>query len=160
MSSWPSWRSGGHLIINSEPAIPWLPFLGTFEAVPPRPFTNIKVRVKDDPFGFFANMDDGFDGWCGVFGQYARGWTRPPEGAVRLTEVGPANDPKPADWLWKYPTDDGKGGYVFMHAGDNMVRYPDHGPQEAALVRDICLGLMRQGKAVATAAVAVTAAAG
>ncbi|OEO31196.1 hypothetical protein VW23_017690 [Devosia insulae DS-56] len=135
---------GGHLIINSEPAIAWLPFLGTFEAVPPRPFSNIKVRVKDDPFGFFANMDEGFDGWCGIFGQYARGWTPAPAGAVWLTEVGPADDPKPADWLWQYPTDDGKGGWVFMHNGDNMVRYPDHGPAEAALVRDICLGLMRQ----------------
>lgn len=64
---------GRHLIACSEPALPWLPFLGAFEAVPPRPFTNIRCRVKDDPFDFFANMDDHFDGWCGVFGQYARG---------------------------------------------------------------------------------------
>jgi hypothetical protein len=143
---------GGHLIINSEPAIAWLPFIGTFEAVPPRPFTNIKVRVKADPFGMFANMDDAFDGWCGIFGQYARGWTPAPEGALTLTEVGPADDPKPADWLWKYPTDDGKGGWVFMHNGDNMVRYPDHGPAESALVRDICVGLMRRTMLQAPAA--------
>jgi hypothetical protein len=66
-----------------------------------------------------------------------------------LTTVGPPDDPKPSDWLWKYPTDDGKGGYVFMHNGDNMVRYPYQGPAEAGLVRDICVGLIRQGGAAA-----------
>jgi hypothetical protein len=49
---------------------------------------------------------------------------------------------KPADWLWRYPTDNGKGGLVFMHNGDNMTRYPDHGPHKQCLVRDICRGLM------------------
>jgi hypothetical protein len=132
---------GGHMVICSEPAIPWLSFLGAFQAVPPRPFSNIKVRVRNDPLGCFKNMDAAFDGWEGVFGQYARGWSRMPEGAVWLTEVGSAEDPKPADWLWQYPTDDGKGGLVFMHNGDNMVRYPDHGPHKAGLVRDICAAL-------------------
>ena len=119
--------------------------------MPPRPFTNIKVRVRDDRAGFFTNMGDGFDGWKGVFGQYARGWTDMPPGAVCLTEVGPADDPKPADWLWRYspsakiggPRRGGPpaGGFVFMHNGDNMTRYPDHGSHEGQLVRDICLGL-------------------
>lgn len=136
-------RRGGHLIACSEPALPWLPFLGAFEAVPPRPFTNIRCRVKDDPFDFFANMDDDFDGWCGVFGQYARGWSRPPQGAITLVEVGSAEDPKPADWLWQYPTDDGRGGFVMFHNGDTMIRYPDHGPHKEALVRDICIGLIQ-----------------
>ena len=81
----------------------------------------------------------------GISGQYARGWTPAPEGAVWLTEVGPADAPRPADWLWRYPTDDGKGGYFFMHNGDNMIRYPDHGPHRDGLVRDICVGLMRAG---------------
>ena len=133
---------GGHLVINSEPAIAWLPFLKPFQAVPPRPFDNIRVRVRNDPFGFFRNMDADFDGWEGVFGQYARGWSPMPEHAMWLTDVGPKDDPRPADWLWKYPTDDGKGGYVFMHNGDNMYRYPDHGPGKELLVRDICAGLM------------------
>lgn len=35
-----------------------------------------------------------------------------------------------------------KGGMVFMHNGDNMVRYPDHGAHKHCLVRDICRGLM------------------
>ena len=133
---------GGHIIICSEPAIPWLPFLHAFQAVPPRPFTNIKVRIRHDPFGFFRNMDPDFDGWCGIFGQYARGWSKMPEGAIWLTEVGSPADAKPADWLWRYPTDNGKGGLVFMHNGDNMTRYPDHGPYKQCLVRDICRGLM------------------
>ena len=138
-------KRGGHLIVNSEPAIVWLPFIGTFTAVPPRPFTNIKVRIRHDPLGVFANMDPEFDGWEGIFGQYARGWTPMPEGAVWLTDVGTEDDPKPADWLWRYPSDDGKAGFVFMHNGDNMVRYPDHGPHTEGLVRDICLGLLRHG---------------
>ena len=92
---------GGHMVICSEPAIPWLPFLGSFQSVPPRPFSNIKVRVRNDPFGFFRNMDAEFDGWQGIFGQYARGWSRMPEGAIWLTDVGSQEDPKPADWLWR-----------------------------------------------------------
>ena len=51
--------------------------------------------------------------------------------------------PKPADWLWQYPTNDGKGGKVFLHNGDNLVRYPDHGEHKERLFRDICLGLVR-----------------
>ncbi len=133
---------GGHMVICSEPAIQWLPFLSAFQAVPPRPFSNLKIRVRNDPFGFFRNMDADFDGWCGIFGQYARGWSNMPEGAVWLTEVGSQDDPKPADWLWQYPTDTGKGGMVFMHHGDNMTCYPDHGAHRQCLVRDICLGLM------------------
>lgn len=132
---------GGHMIINSEPVIPWLPFLTLYRSVPPRPFTNLKVRVHDDRCGFFQNMDEGFDGWEGVLGQYARGWTEMPSGAICLTEVGSDSAPKPADWLWRYPTETEKGGFVFMHNGDNMIRYPDHGPHKEQLVRDICLGL-------------------
>src|SRR5262249_26231848 len=90
---------GGHLIICSEPAISWLPFLKPFQAVPPRPFTNLKVRVRNDPLGLFSNMDAEFDGWCGVFGQYARGWSDIPEGGIWLTDVGPEDCPRPADWL-------------------------------------------------------------
>jgi hypothetical protein len=133
---------GGHLILCAEPAIPFLPFLHSFQAVPPRPFTNIQVRVRNDPLGFFKNMPEGFDSWQGIFGQYVRGWSTMPEGAIWLTDIGSAEDPKPADWLWQYPTDHGGGGLVFMHNGDNMIRYPDRGPHRQGLVRDICLGLM------------------
>jgi hypothetical protein len=136
---------GGHLIICSEPAIPWLPFLKPFQAVPPRPFSNLKVRVRDDRFGFFKNMDSDFDGSEDIFGLYARGWSAMPDGAIWLTEIGSDDDPKPADWLWQYPTDDGRGGKVFMHNGDNMVRYPDHGEQQCRLVRDICVALIEHG---------------
>ncbi len=68
--------------------------------MPTRPFSNIKVRIRHDPFGIFSNMDAAFDGWQGIFGQYARGWSRMPEGAIWLTDVGSKEDPKPADWLW------------------------------------------------------------
>lgn len=133
---------GGHLMISSEPVVAWLPFLGPFEAVAPRPFTNLQVRVRHDPLGFFANMPEHFDRWEGIFGMYVRGWTPMPPGAICLTEVGPADDPKPGDWLWKYPTDDGRGGWVVMHNGDNWIRYPDRGPHRSALVRDIAFRLM------------------
>ncbi|WP_240533477.1 hypothetical protein [Sinorhizobium fredii] len=108
--------------------------MAPFRAVPPRPFTNIKVRVRDDRLQIFSDLGDGFDGWRGVFGQYARGWSDPPPGAIWLTDVGPEADPKPADWIWQYPTLNGCGGYVFMHNGDNMTRYPDQGPRKEALV--------------------------
>ena len=65
-----------------------------------------------------------------------------PEGAIWLTDVGSTDNPQPADWLWQYPSESGKGGMVFMHNGDNMIRYPDHGPHKEGLVRDICLALM------------------
>ncbi len=134
---------GGNLIICAEPCQPWLPFMAPFHAVPARPFANIKVRVRDDRFAIFSHLGDGFDGWKGIFGQYARGWTDPPAGAIWLTDVGSQNDPKPADWLWQYPTSTGRGGYVFMHNGDNMTRYPDHGPQKEALVANIAVALQK-----------------
>ena len=132
---------GGHLILSSQPAIAWLPFLSAFRPVPPRPFTNLKIRVRQDPFGFFAGLGPGFDAWQDVYGQYSRGWTDMPADAIWLTDIGPADDPKPADWLWKYPTIDGKGGWVFMHNGDSIARYPDHGRDGPCLLRNICIGL-------------------
>ena len=132
---------GGSMIICGEPHTPFLPFLSPFRAVPARPFANLRVRIRDDRAGFFANMPEGFDGWQGVFGQYARGWTDMPPGAIHLTDVGPEHDPKPADWLWRYPARGCTGGFVLMHNGDNLIRYPDHGPSKDKLVRDICLGL-------------------
>lgn len=132
---------GGSMIICGEPQTPWLPFISPFHAVPSRPFTNMKVRVRDDRAGFFRNMPDGFDGWQGIYGQYARGWTDMPPGAIHLTDVGPSDDPKPADWLWRYPSKSQRGGFVFMHNGDNLIRYPDQGEAQYGLVRDICNGL-------------------
>ncbi|MBO0344380.1 hypothetical protein J0X15_04015 [Roseibium sp. CAU 1637] len=134
---------GGNLIICAEPCQPWLPFMAPFQAVPPRPFTNIKVRIRDDRFGIFSGLGENFDGWQGVFGQYARGWTDMPPGALWLTDVGAKEDPKPADWIWRYPTTTGRGGFVFMHNGDNMTRYPDHGPGKEALVTNIALAVKR-----------------
>ena len=110
--------------------------------MPPRPFSNIKVRVRNDPFGFFRNMDAEFDGWQGIFGQYARGWSQDARRRDLADRRRHKEDPKPADWLWQYPTDTGKGGMVFMHNGDNMVRYPDHGAHKHCLVRDICAALV------------------
>lgn len=132
---------GGNLIICAEPCQPWLPFMAPFHAVSPRPFSNIRVRVRNDRFAIFDDLGEGFDGWQGIFGQYARGWTDPPPGAIWLTDIGPPNDPKPADWLWQYPTTTGRGGYVFMHNGDNMTRYPDHGPGKETLVARIATAL-------------------
>jgi hypothetical protein len=136
-------EQGGNLIICAEPCQPWLPFMAPFHAVSPRPFSNIKVRVRNDRFAIFGDLGDDFDGWQGIFGQYARGWSDPPPGAIWLTDVGPAHDPKPADWIWQYPTTTGRGGYVFMHNGDNMTRYPDHGQNKEALVANIAVALRR-----------------
>lgn len=53
----------------------------------------------------------------------------------------PVNAASLADGLWRYPTGEGRGGYVFMHSGDNMIRYPDHGPHMFGLVSHICARL-------------------
>ena len=37
----------------------------------------------------------------------------------------------------------GRGGYVFMHNGDNMTRYSDHGIKQKALVANIAVALGR-----------------
>lgn len=113
------------------------------------PFTDLRVRVRQDPLGFFANMPEGFDSWSGIFGQYARGWTPMPHGAIALTEVGPKDDPRPADWLWRYTRAGVHGGWVVMRTGDNLIRYPDHGPHTGALVRDIAAGLVAASEAPA-----------
>ena len=134
---------GGSMILCAEPCRPWLPFLSAFRAVPARPFTNIKVRLRDDRFGIFDGLGADFDGWQGIFGQYARGWTDPPPGAHWLTDVGAEHDPKPADWLWRYPAPTHRGGFVFMHNGDNMTRYPDHGPRREGLVPAVAGALQR-----------------
>lgn len=136
-------EQGGNVIICAEPCQPWLPFLSPFHAVPPRPFTNIRARLRDDRFGIFSDLGEGFDGWKGIFGQYARGWSDAPTGAVWLTDVGSEHDPKPADWIWQYPTSTGRGGFVFMHNGDNMARYPDHGPNKEGLVANIAVALRK-----------------
>lgn len=134
-------EDGGSFIICAEPCRPWLPFLSLFHAVPPRPFSNIKVRVRDDRFGIFAPLGEDFDGWEGIFGQYARGWSAPPSGALWLTDVGPKHDPRPADWIWRYPSRTHRGGLVFMHNGDNMIRYPDHGAHKERLVARVATSL-------------------
>lgn len=141
---------GGSMILCAEPCRPWLPFLSPFRAVPSRPFSNIKVRIRDDRFGIFEGLGEDFDGWQGIFGQYARGWTDPPPGAHWLTDVGVAHDPKPADWLWRYPSDGHRGGFVFMHNGDNMTRYPDHGDRREGLVASVAGALRRlmEGRAI------------
>ncbi|SEN28622.1 hypothetical protein [Paenibacillus sp. OV219] len=141
-------RNGGQLILNIEVAVCWLPFLKPFQTVPPVPYTNLKVRVENDPFEFFKNMPEDFDGWEGIIGQYARGFTPLPEYAMGLTSIGAAHANHSADYIWQYPTIDGSGGKVFVHNGDNMIRYPDHGEHQECLVRDICVGLMKYRRAV------------
>ncbi|MHA7777107.1 hypothetical protein [Roseibium sp. M-1] len=133
--------AGGNMILCAEPCRAWLPFLSPFLAVPPRPFTNIKARVRDDRFGIYRDLGPDFDGWKGIFGQYARGWSDPPAGAIAVTDVGPEYDPKPADWIWRYPSKGHRGGFVFMHNGDNLTRYPDHGEAKETLVRNVARAL-------------------
>ncbi len=134
---------GGNMILCAEPCQPWMPFMAPFRAVPPRPFNNLKVRLRDDRFGIFSDLGEGFDGWKGIYGQYARGWTDTPPGAIWLTDIGTPEDPKPADWLWQFPTETGSGGYVFMHNGDNMTRYPDHGPNKEGLIVNIARAIQK-----------------
>ncbi len=137
-------KCGGQLIVSTEAAIEWLPVLKLFQIVSPKPFTNLKVRIANDPYGFFANMPVDFDSWDGVLGQYSRGFSPMPENAICLTQIG--SEAEPSDWMWQYPRDDGRGGKLVVHNGDDYHRYPDHGPNCNGLLRDICLGLIRHRK--------------
>ena len=47
---------GGSLILCAEPCRAWLPFLSPFQAVPPHPFKNIKIRIRDDRFAIFDHL--------------------------------------------------------------------------------------------------------
>ena len=76
----------------------------------------------------------------------SRALERPVEEAARagiptvIFDSALANPDKAVSYV---STDNGQGGLVFMHNGDNMIRYPDHGEHRQGLVREICLGLMR-----------------
>ena len=79
---------GGNFFINGHIARPWLPFLSRFQAVPPRPFTNLMIRPHM-PGPYFGRMDfETFHRHEGILGQYARGWSEPPEGAQFLAMIG------------------------------------------------------------------------
>ncbi len=141
-------HNGGHIIACTETAFSWLPMLKPFQAVKPQPLGNLRTRIRHDPFEFFANMPDGFDVWGGVTGYYARGWSEVPEGGLWLTDIGSTDDPKPADWIWQSALDiesihPHMPGKLFVHNGDNLIRYPDFGEHKGCLFRDICLGLMK-----------------
>lgn len=70
---------GGHFVVNAHVAIPWLPMLARFVAVPPRPYTNLMIRPHD-PGPYFGRMDyNTFHLHGGILGQYARGYSTPPE---------------------------------------------------------------------------------
>ena len=135
-------EKGGQIILNSTIAIPWLPFLSRFKAVPPTPYTNLKVRIRQDLYGFFNNMDEEFNSWEGVYGQYSRGWSEMPPNAIWLTDIGSPDDPKPCDWLWQYLTDLGNGGKIFVHNGDNIFSFPDYGFFKRQLLRNIVEGML------------------
>ena len=135
-------REGGQIILNSTIAIPWLPFLGKFKSVVPTPYTNLKVRIRQNIYGFFNNMDEEFNAWQGVYGQYSRGWSKMPDNAIWLTDIGSVDNPKPCDWLWQYPTDLGKGGKIFVHNGDDISMFPDHKPFKNQLIRNIVQGML------------------
>ncbi|MFD6442175.1 hypothetical protein ACFWDG_20810 [Peribacillus sp. NPDC060186] len=141
-------KNGGQLILNIEVAVCVLPILKPSQTVPPVPYTNLKIRVENDPFGFFKNMPEDFDGWEGILGTYARGFTSLPENALGLTSIGAEHAKYSADYIWQYPTIDGSGGKVLVHNGGDLIRYPDHGEHKECLLRDICVGLMKYRRAV------------
>ena len=116
---------GGNIIINGHFARPWLPFLKPFQAVPPRPFNNLMIRPHT-PGRYFGRMDyETYHRHDGILGQYARGWSEPPEGAQLLSMIGAEHDLHPVDWVWRYPD----GGNVFVHNGD-CIHWFKSGPND------------------------------
>jgi hypothetical protein len=129
---------GGHLVINDHVAIPWLPFLNRFQAVPPRPYTNWMIRPHQ-PGAYFGRMDfSTFHVHKGVLGQYSRGYSEPPPGAQLLCMIGAEDDPKPVNWVWRYPG----GGRVFFHAGDDIHQFCSRPGREPNLTHDILTAII------------------
>jgi hypothetical protein len=135
--------AGGHLVVNGHITHPWLPWLSPFKAVSPKPFTNWMIRPKH-PGVYFGRMDfENFHRHEGVLGQYARGYSNPPDGAQWLCMIGgPTSDGTidegPVDWVWRMPG----GGKLFVHNGDNIQHFcsdPRHRPN---LFHDILNGLV------------------
>lgn len=126
---------GGHMVINGHIVRPWMPFLQRFVAVPPRPYSNLLVHPAE-PGGYFGALDFGtFHMHDGVAGQYARGWSPMPDGAQAIAYIGARSDPKPVDWVWRYPG----GGKVFMHNGDCLHWFPT---KEEEIVPSVLLGVL------------------
>lgn len=141
-------KRGGQLIINTESATQWLSFLDFFKIVPSYPYHNMKVTIHNDIYSFFEHMPTDFDSWSGIVGQYARGYSKMPENAIWLTSIGEEHDKKPADYIWQYPLSGGCGGKVFVHNGDNLIRYPDHGEYKFQLLKEICEKMIKNKKKV------------
>jgi len=126
-------QRGGHFVINDHVVIQWLPFLNRFQTVPPRPFTNWMIRPHE-PGAYFGRMDfSTFHVHDGVLGQYSRGYSEPPPGAQWLCMIGPEDDLKPVDWVWRYPG----GGRVLFHAGHDLYKHNSGPGQEPNLTHDI-----------------------
>lgn len=129
---WQYLNDGGHLIVNGHIVRPWLPVLQRFQAVPPRPFTNLRIQAAD-PGDYLRRLDfDEFHLHQGVLGLYARGWSPPPDGAQVLSTIGAASDPKPVDWLWQSP-----GGRLLMHNGDCLHWFPRVAEPGNCIILDI-----------------------
>lgn len=136
---------GGNFIVNGHIAIPWLPFLSRFQAVPPRPFTNLDIRPAE-PGRYFGRMDYAtYHRHEGILGQYARGWSDPPEGAQWLSLIGPSDDPKPVDWVWRYPG----GGNLFVHNGDSIHWFCSEPGDEPNLLHDIIAAIVQPDREAA-----------
>jgi len=131
-------RAGGHFLINGHILLPWLPWLSRFQAVSPRPYTNWMVRPAQ-PGGYFGRMDfSRFHLHEGILGQYARGFSIPPEGAQPLCLIGgPTPDGTvlegPVDWVWRMPG----GGKIFMHNGDHIEQFCSDPRLSPNLLHDI-----------------------
>lgn len=125
--------AGGNLVINGTIARLWLPFLQPFQAVPARPFNNLMIRPHE-PGKYFGRMDyETFHRHDGILGQYARGWSEPPQGAQMLSMIGSPDDLHPVDWVWRYPG----GGNVFVHNGDCIHWFHSAPGQQPNLMLDI-----------------------
>jgi len=126
-------EAGGNMVINGHFARPWLPFLKPFQAVSPRPYTNWMIRPHT-PGAYFGRMDYAvYHVHDGVLGQYARGWSEPPEGAQWLSMIGPPDGLRPVDWVWRYPG----GGNVFVHNGDCIHWFHSGRDARPSLLLDI-----------------------
>lgn len=106
--------SGGRWVFNGHMVRPLVEGVGLFVPLErPRRVHYVLTRLAEHPV--FAGIPAGqLEANRGVAGFYGRGHNLPPEGALRITGLGP--DRVPVDWCWHRP----EGGALFMHAGNDL----------------------------------------
>ncbi|MBV2120568.1 MAG: hypothetical protein KUF74_03845 [Candidatus Thiodiazotropha sp. (ex Ctena orbiculata)] len=107
-------QHGGWITVNGHIALPFLPELKPFKAIPNPSLDDFRLQAKNDHPVFAGIKVDELNRRRGVAGFWARGANPPPTGAQVLNTMKQGD--VPVDWVYRRPG----GGCLFMHSGNDM----------------------------------------